>query len=336
VSWSTAYFLVLNYAVSFQGKLSFFYGSGLYSKNSSTFYQSGMSDAALPKNWFLTAIQFKGSVLPAILPRVLLFTGLACFAVWLEHREIHLRSLGTLTENVACNLVLGLLLVFRTNTAYERFWEGRKAWGILVATIRNLAQEIQLSNIEAIEKRELLNGLAAYAVAVKLHLRQAPIEEELKPFISDTLMQKLQRVDAVPLAILMQIRCAIKHYKEIDTNQAFILTGLLNRITEGFTNCERILKTPIPTAYAIYLKTLLLVYCGLLPFSLAESLQAWTGGIVAIVSFILLGVEQIGNEIENPFGLDDNDLPLDQICNSIIENIEETVNFSAEISTIKT
>jgi ion channel-forming bestrophin family protein len=81
---------------------------------------------------------------------------------------------------------------------------------------------------------------------------------------------------------------------------------------------------------------LLLVYCGSLPFSLAESLQSWTGGIVAIVSFILLGVEQIGNAIENPFGLDDNDLPLDPICNSIIENIEETVNFLPEISTIKT
>ncbi len=297
-----------------------------------------MPDAALPKNWFLTAIQFKGSVLPAIFPRVLLFTGVGCFAAWLEQSQfqLHLDALGNLTDNVACNLVLGLLLVFRTNTAYERFWEGRKAWGMLITTIRNLAREIQLSEIEPTEKQTLLNLLAGFAIATKLHLRQDPNQSELEPFVSESQLQKFQHTGTLPLEILLQLRCAFEHHKMMNSNHGFIMIDLLNRMTEGFTNCERILKTPIPPAYAIYLKTLLLVYCGFLPFSLAPQLRLWTGGMAAIVSFILLGVEQIGNEIENPFGIDNNDLPLDQICNTIIENIDQTINFSPEISTAKT
>jgi putative membrane protein len=107
------------------------------------------------------------------------------------------------------------------------------------------------------------------------------------------------------------------------------MNSSLDSMVEAFIGCERILKTPIPLAYAIYLKRLLLIYCLLLPFKIVQDLHWWTAVVVSIISFILLGIEQIGNEIENPFGYDPNDLPLDEICNTVIKNIDDLITSTA-------
>jgi putative membrane protein len=92
--------------------------------------------------------------------------------------------------------------------------------------------------------------------------------------------------------------------------------------------CERILKTPIPPAYSIHLKQLLLIYCLTLPFQIVSQLQWWTAPIVCLVSFAVFGIEEIGIEIENPFGDDLNDLPLDNICRTMKINIEDLISFA--------
>lgn len=94
--------------------------------------------------------------------------------------------------------------------------------------------------------------------------------------------------------------------------------------------CQRILKTPIPLAYAIHLKQLLLLYCLFLPFQFVKELKIWTGPIVTLISFTVFGIEAIGIEIENPFGYDANDLPLDTICASIKRNIEDLISLTPE------
>ncbi|WP_413200637.1 bestrophin family ion channel, partial [Nostoc piscinale] len=109
------------------------------------------------------------------------------------------------------------------------------------------------------------------------------------------------------------------------TYQLINLQELLNILVDNLGSCERILKTPMPLAYAIHLKQLLLVYCCLLPLQVVDTLGWWTGFMVAVVSFTVFGVEAIGLEIENPFGYDDNDLPLDAICNTIKHNIEDLI-----------
>jgi putative membrane protein len=107
------------------------------------------------------------------------------------------------------------------------------------------------------------------------------------------------------------------------------MNDLLNSLVEALTGCERILRTPIPLAYAIHLKQLLLIYCLSLPFQLVDDLHWWTAAVVALISFTLLGIEAIGIEIENPFGHDPNDLPLDEICTTMLTHLEDLIPLAA-------
>jgi putative membrane protein len=276
---------------------------------------------------------------------MLLFGGFGLGVSLLDALDMsfNFKFLGGLTENVACNLVLGLLLVFRTNTAYDRFWEGRKAWGTLVVTTRNLAREIQLGvKAETAEaeaaKQKALQLLSAFAIATKLHLRHQAIANELNSLGAAQVVADLKQSKNPPLDLVLHIGSYIQQQHGqgcIDSNQRWAMNNLLNELIAGLTSCERILSTPIPPAYATYLKSLLLLYCLLLPFGLVDQLQIWTGFAVALISFILLGVEEIGNEIEDPFGTDPNDLPIDAICSNIINSVENTMSFSTETTEVE-
>jgi putative membrane protein len=289
-------------------------------------------------NWFQTALTVRGSVLPIILPRIVLFGGIGGLVSLMDYFGLpfYSKGLGDLTNNVACNLVLGLLLVFRTNTAYERFWEGRRAWGMLVVNIRNLAREIQVGIAEpdAVsreDKQKVLNWLGVFAIATKLHLRQQSINDELDPLTGTEVRSHLDQSHNPPLELLLFISDYLQQQcqqQRLDSSQRYLLTELLNNLVEGVTNCERILTTPMPIAYSVYLKRLIIIYCGLLPFSLVDELHWWTGPIVATISFVLLGIEEIGNEIEDPFGTDPNDLPLDDICKAVLDSVESAKQFT--------
>ena len=283
-------------------------------------------------SWFEIALRIKGSVIPTILNRVLICGIFGLFISILSDQKINVsaKTLGGIVPSI----VLGLLLVFRTNTAYERFWEGRKAWGTIVNNIRNLSRSIWVAiaeenPIHRKEKEQILNLLLAFAVATKLHLRSQPIDEKLSRLVSPMQSLKLQTANNVPLEIAFWIGDYLQAKQEqgqISLYQMSELQNILNSMVDALGACERILRTPMPLAYAIHLKQLILLYCLLLPFQVVEELKWWTAPAVALVSFTLFGIEAIGVEIENPFGTDPNDLPLDTICNTIQGNIDDLIN----------
>lgn len=284
------------------------------------------------RSWLRFALQMRGSVIPSVLvPTVM--CGIFGAIVSLLH-ELGLPVSLPVLASVIPNVVMGLMLVFRTNTAYERFWEGRKLWGGIVNTVRNLARNIWVTVLEKDSqdragKIETLQLLVAFAVATKLHLRQEPPDQDLQALLSAARYQRLQSMNHPPLQIAFWLQDYLQqqHYREcLHRYQLASLQTLVNTLVDYLGGCERILKTPMPLAYAIHLKQLLLIYCFTLPFQFVSELEWWTAPLVALISFTLLGIEAIGIEIENPFGRDANDLPLDQICITMQRNIQDLMS----------
>jgi ion channel-forming bestrophin family protein len=279
-------------------------------------------------SWMQYTLRLRGSVIPAVFPRTLL-CGL--FAVLISAIHIRIPVNIPALASVVSNVVLGLMLVFRTNTAYERFWEGRKLWGSVTNASRNLARHIWVTIPDRTPqdrqaKRAALDLIVAFAVTMKLHLRREIINEELQPLLSAPQYENLQGMNNPPLEVAFWIQDYLQQQHDSDRlniHQLISLQQLLNTLVDCLGGCERILKTPIPMAYAIHLKQLLLIYCFTLPFQFVTQLGWWTAAVVMLVSFTLFGIEAIGMEIENPFGRDYNDLPLDTICDAMKRNIDD-------------
>jgi putative membrane protein len=295
--------------------------------------------------WFHIALRWNGSVVPEVLPRSLMcgLFGIFIYILYLYKVPVSLPILGTVIPNI----VLGLLLVFRTNTAYERFWEGRKAWGVMVNTVRNLSRQILVAIAEkdVNDRRAKIAAvklLPAFAIALKLHLRSEPINAELQANLASEQFERLKTMNHPTLEIAFWVSSYLQdqtRQQKLDRFQLNDMIQLLHQMIDVVGICERILKTPIPLAYSIHLKQLLLIYCLSLPFQMVAQLQWMTAPIVSLISFTLLGIEEIGIQIEDPFGHDPNDLPLDNICRTMMRNIEDLIvvsDTSVAIAIVKT
>ncbi|RCJ23296.1 hypothetical protein A6S26_01700 [Nostoc sp. ATCC 43529] len=290
--------------------------------------------SAVNLKWVDTTLQLKGSVVHAIYKNVLWCGFFGFFVSILYHLQLPVSQ--PILGSVIPSIVLGLLLVFRTNTAYERFWEGRKCWGSIVNNVRNLARQIwvsidEISPDDKDNKIAALNLLVAFAVATKIHLRGEAVNDELEEFMPSSRYVKLKIMNNPPIEVAFWIGDYLQQQYNRNCINSYQLTAmqeLLNNLVDNLGACERILKTPMPLAYAIHLKQLLVLYCLLLPFQIVNSLGWWTGLITALVGFTVFGIEAIGLEIENPFGYDANDLPLDAICKTMKHNIDDLMSLT--------
>lgn len=276
-------------------------------------------------------------MIPSVLPRVLLCAGFGLFISGLH-------SLGypvswPVLSSIVPSLVLGLLLVFRTNTAYDRFWEGRKLWGQMVNTARNLARQIWVTvavrgERDRATKQQALYLLVAFAFATKQRLRNQPLNHELRKFVTPDQYDHLQQMNNPPLQIAFWLSDYLQmqtHQNGLNPYQLQSMIDLLNSMVNALGGCERILRTPLPLAYSIHLKQLLMIYCLALPFQVVREIGWWTAPIVGLVSFTVFGIEEIGLEIENPFDCDPNDLPLDELCRTMQNNIEDLMTLPPSI-----
>lgn len=292
----------------------------------------------LKKNlkWFKNNFVFTRSIIPTIAPRVIFCTIFSFFIVWLYFNGYNV-SLPALI-NVIPSVILGLLLVFRTNTANERFWEGRKIWGEVNNTISNIARHVWLKKTDEDKiatKQELLEILWLYSLLLKNSLRkkseQAKISISWFKYISKETLNSIENTNNPPLAAISFIQKILEQYKNdsvFNKNEFHVIEQLLDNLSNTFGGCQRILKTPIPLAYSIHLNQLVIIYCLSLPFQLVGALGWVTVVLVAVTSFAVMGIEEIGAEIENPFGKDSNDLPIDQICEGIKKNLDDLMTLN--------
>ena len=228
------------------------------------------------------------------------------------------------------SVVMGLLLVFRTNTAYDRFWEARRLWGTLFTHTRILGRFFWVAvrattPEEKKNKQSSINMLLAYAVACKHTLRDEHGIDyaDLHPLVSHIPHFKqgaLHEDEHIPLAIAAHLSTYIQQTRSMDqvdvpTTASMIVT--LNGLVDCMSNFERIRATPIPRAYSIHLRQTLMLYIAALPFQLVNTMGWATIPVTFIASFTLLGILAIAGEIENPFGYDANDLRLEDFCEQL-------------------
>lgn len=273
---------------------------------------------------------FQGSVIPNIWQQTVVMMILALVVTFL-----YVQGNTFLDQPVLASLipgvVLGLLLVFRTNTAYERFWEGRKVVGGIISMGRALSRQLWVNipentALDRANKLAVNHLISAFLVATKLHLRKESVDQKLAMLVTSEQEFQLRNTNHMPLKIIQWIGDYLFRWHQlnyIDSIQLTTYNTLLDRMVEYLGCCERILNTPMPKAYATHLKHLLMIYCSVVPFQLVGKLGWWTVPVTGIICFALLGIEGIGLEIENPFGEDLNDIPLDNLCNRFHSDVEQ-------------
>ncbi|MFT5639927.1 MAG: putative membrane protein [Cyclobacteriaceae bacterium] len=281
-----------------------------------------------PKTWFSLIFDvYSRYVIKLLLPLIIFLGVFTTLLVFLLVDVFGIHYDGTIGFHSILGVILGLFLVFRINTAYDRWWEGRKLWGKLVNDCRQLSIRIGVFlPKDNVEDREFFRRMIPNIVfAMKEHLRASILIGEM-----DTINEDYQRVIIASkhrpnkIASLLYERVMILRKNEIfSAEQLFLLDKELKGFTDIIGACERIKNTPIPYSFSMFIKKFLFIYSCTLPVSFMWDLHYWTVPIVLLAFYFLVSVELISEEIEDPFGKDINDLPLDELSYKIKRDVHE-------------
>lgn len=283
-----------------------------------------------PKIWFKHIFNFHKSDTLYILWKELIIIGILTTSLtyvqitYLGNAKVFKEMIGVYS---LVGFVLSLLLVFRTNTAYDRWWEGRKKWGELVNNSRNLGIKIS-SMIEDKDTRDFFSRMIPnYAFSMKEHLRGNVIINELELTEEET--AEISKVDHKPSFI------AFKMYKKLNdlkisgdlTQEEFLsIDNNLKTFSDIIGACERIKNTPIPYSYSLFLKKFIFAFVTTLPLGFVVSFGYYTALIAVFIFYVLVSMEVLAEEIEDPFGKDANDLPTDELAVKIRANVKEILS----------
>jgi putative membrane protein len=279
-----------------------------------------------PKDWWKLILSFpKSDTFRIMLPGI---TGIAVYTfviVYIEKELVHAHFNNTTTIHAMVGFVLSMLLVFRTNTAYDRWWEGRKAWGSFVNNSRNLAIKLSAIIKDSEDRMRLKILIQNFISSSKSHLRKGVTKADLidsnKYPIDD--MLKVQHVpNFIMKNLLIELNGMLETGK-ISSTQMLIINSEIQSFSDNLGACERIKKTPIPYSYSIFLKKMIFIYIASMPFGFAMEFGYWSVFIVSILFYVFASIELIAEEIEEPFGTDDNDLSTDVISEMIKQNLDE-------------
>ena len=276
-----------------------------------------------PHKWLDHLFDIRGTLVREISYRVM-----AC-VVWAAivlSVNTWVRPVGIgVTIHSLVGVALGLLLVFRTNASYDRFWEGRKLWGGIVNETRNL---VRMATVQLHETQDLLWELtrwtAIFPWAAMSTLRG---EKSLGPAAAELEareLEELENAQHLGLHVALRMSQCLRQARErgqIGEIAHMAIDQDVHLLVDYLGGCERIRKTPLPFAYVVHLRRALIIYCYTLPFALVDLYGWWTLLDVLLVTYTFLGIEEIGVEIEGPFGCDENDLPLEAICETIHQNV---------------
>lgn len=289
-----------------------------------------------PKDWFNFIFRFyKGDTLRKLLLFMIVIAAYSGIIAYLElyywklSKESYVSNLSVLHQLLG--FVLSLLLVFRTNTAYDRWWEGRKLWGSLVNNSRNLAIKLNalLKPDDEYNRKFFSRVIPLFATVLKNHLAlettRLALDASEHPELAE--LDKNKHVPNQIASLLAQRIYRLSKDGKISGEELITLNNELQSFADICGACERIKNTPIPFSYSLFVKKFIFTYVLTLPFGFVFTLGFWVIPVVTFIFYVLGSLEIIAEEIEDPFGGDENDLPIEKISASIKRHVAEILHY---------
>lgn len=282
-------------------------------------------------HWFRLLFVWRGSVLPDIIGRLSLVLAVSIFSVlsrdwWMSE---HAESALSIPPFTLMGVALAIFLGFRNSVSYDRFWEARKQWGALLVVARSLVRQVASSlpgPANAPLRDRVVRQVAAFAYALKHQLRNTDSAADLALRLDAALLAEASASRFPPQIIMLAMARSLAEAQrrgDMSDIQLQSIDKSLNVLADTSGACERIASTPIPYTYRVLMNRTVMVYCLLLPIGLSTTIGWVTPLIATFVAYTFLALEIIGEQIEEPFGTEPNDLALDAMCHTIEVSICE-------------
>jgi len=281
-----------------------------------------------PKSWVaLIFHSYSRQTVKMLMPSIIGIGAYMAILIFVVVDVIQIEFQTTTAVHSLLGIVLGLFLVFRTNSAYDRWWEGRKQWGALVNNTRNLALKMSafLPEGDKENRSYFAQMIPNFVFSMKEHLRDGVVMEEID-VVGEDFIAKFDGIEHVPNKISLMLYQRVNTlYKKgtLTSDQFFVLDKELKSFSDILGACERIRNTPIPYSYSMYIKKFIFTYILTMPLAFIYPFHYWAIPMVLMVFFMLMTIELIAEEIEDPFGKDVNDLPTDTLSKKIKANVRE-------------
>lgn len=276
----------------------------------------------------------RGSVVPLIFPQVLVVFTLSALVVWAHRTSPNLVPAVNGAPFALLGIAISIFLGFRNNACYDRWWEARKDWGQLVFTCRDFARqtlvlEEKCGEAGREERQRLLGLVIVFVRSLVKHLRPGGDPVGATDRLPAGIIASFEKSRNPPDFVLRQIGKTLARLQAdgvLSDIQFATLDGTVGRMSAVLAASERILNTPVPFGYTLLLHRTAYLFCFLLPFGFADSLGWATPFVTALVAYTFFGLDALGNELEEPFGILPNDLPIDALAKTIEINLREALD----------
>lgn len=282
-----------------------------------------------PKDWISFIFQLsKADTFRKLIPMMIIigiYSGIIGYLeieYWQLPEDSHVKNISVMHGMLG--FVISLLLAYRTNTAYDRWWEGRKLWGGLVNSSRNLAIKLATILPEENDRVFFRKMIPNYASILHKHLNDNDTAKQLFDDVDLEIDHQKHRPNQVAKLLIQKVN-DLYVSKIITGDQLIILNNELQSLTDICGACERIKNTPIPYSYSAFIKKFIFIYVLTLPFAYVFILGYFVIPVVVFIFYVLASLELIAEEIEDPFGVDANDLPTKKIAENIKRHVEELI-----------
>ncbi|MBR8214293.1 bestrophin family protein [Burkholderia vietnamiensis] len=281
------------------------------------------------EHWLRMLLVWNGSVLPTILPQLVLTLAISLVAVWGGGRVLGEKVPLNPTPFTLIGLTLAIFAGFRNNASYERYREGRQLWGgMLTATRTLVSQALCYGAIgdDAAARRAFVHKVVAFVYALKHQLRGTDPAADLRARLDDEACARIAAARFAPVALVHELRGAFAARADagkLAETRLWMLDARLDELVAMVSGCERIASTPIPFSYDVLLHRTIYAYCALLPFGLVDSIGAATPFVTVFVAYTLIALDAIAHAIAEPFGDCPNHLALDAIARTIERSLLE-------------